>query len=617
MLKKIFLIGGTGFIGKQLVKQLENEHVELLLLVRSKSKAITMFQESGQLQENRLRFVKGDLTKKGLGLQEKDKEQVLKSDVVIHAGGPMDISVSEELATSAFLNGAKQVSELVENIHIKKGLEQFIHVVGYMSPFDDDNSNIDIDVFQDGHQYLNIKNPYERTKFLADLYMRQHAQKVGYPISIINPPTVVGPSQTGSTEQVGGIGLLVNSMRKGLMSFVPGGRDFRLPIIANDALAKFIVRILNQEQPKSQTYTLVPDQHADLNMTELLRIMAESLNIKGPTMSIPIQPMKILLNSGASKITGIPADGLNFITNKEFSNDGVKKVAGQHWFQETSVDTFLPVVIADLDHRLTYPNHELDNRFNRVRKGNIVIYEKRGEGKPFILFHALLSDGEDLIPLAIQLHEKTGRPVFVVDLPGLGRSPFQKEKNTMTIYLHAVKTLIKDASEGAHYIGHSFGAFVLMAALKENYFNQQDNISMLQPPTRKRGMATYPNFMKKWVLKNASLKRLEKYLLETGMFGSVEHIPRNYIAKVKNSFTSPRILNTTVQLDGWLSKMSEMEMNEVLSRRVQIIWGKKDKVYQMPTKLENITQVPYGHHFPLSHPNETANVILENERHKK
>ena len=30
----------------------------------------------------------------------------------------------------------------------------------------------------------------------------------------------------------------------------------------------------------------------------------------------------------------------------------------------------------------------------------------RREGKPFILLHGLLSDGEDLFPLAQELHEK-------------------------------------------------------------------------------------------------------------------------------------------------------------------------------------------------------------------
>jgi hypothetical protein len=183
------------------------------------------------------------------------------------------------------------------------------------------------------------------------------------------------------------------------------------------------------------------------------------------------------------------------------------------------------------------------------------------------------------------------------------------------VYLHTVKDVLIHASEGAHFIGHSFGAFVLMAAFKEKYFRPQDTITLLQPPVMKKNATAYPSFMKKWLLKKASLKRLEKYLLDTGIFGSVEQIPTHYVAKVKSSFTSPRILNTTVQLDEWLSKKDGMEMNDIESSHFQIIWGDQDKAYRTPTKLGDIKHVPYGHHFPLSHPNETAHVILETEEH--
>ncbi len=50
-MRTVFLIGGTGFIGKQVVKELANEDVKILLLVRSKSKAIRLFQERGILKK--------------------------------------------------------------------------------------------------------------------------------------------------------------------------------------------------------------------------------------------------------------------------------------------------------------------------------------------------------------------------------------------------------------------------------------------------------------------------------------------------------------------------------------------------------------------------------------
>lgn len=485
-MRTIFLTGGTGFIGRQLVEELLKEDVMIFLLVRSKSKATRVFQKKGFLNEVAMHFIEGDLTKTDLGLSDEDKDKVLNTDVIIHAGGQMDIQATTQEATSVFLNGAKHISEFAKRIHQLKGLQQFIHVVGYMTPFDDSNSKVAIDVFQEGHDYLKIKNPYERTKFLADLYIRQQASSVGYPLSVINPPTVVGSSTTGSTEQVAGLGLLVESMRRGLMPVIPGGKGYKLPLISNDALAKFIVQVVKLVPSSIQTYTLVPDQPLDPDISELLGVMSESMNMAAPTISVPLRFMKALMNSGLSKITQIPSDGLNFITNRKFSNDLPKKVMGADWFTKTSVMNFFPAVVADLDYRLMYPNDQHNHAYERTLTGNTVIHQIQGEGRPFILFHGLLSDGEDLFPLGLELHEQTGQPVWIPDLPGLGRSPFKHEINLIDLYLNVVKELSGKAAHGAHWIGHSFGAVILLEALAREYLDTKNTITLLQPPVAKK-----------------------------------------------------------------------------------------------------------------------------------
>ncbi|UIJ69220.1 alpha/beta fold hydrolase [Bacillus cereus] len=613
-MRTVFLTGGTGFIGKQLVKELAKEDVKILLLVRSKNKATRLFQERGILKKEVMHFIEGDLTKIDLGLSAEDKERVLKTDVIIHAGGPMDIQATSKEAASVFLNGAKHISELAKSIHQLKGLQQFIHVVGYMSPFDDKNSKITIDVFKEGNNYLKIKNPYERTKFLADLYIRQQASAVGYPLSVINPPTVVGSSKTGSTEQIAGLGLLVLSMRRGLMPVIPGGKGYRLPLISNDELAKFIVQVFRLEQPTIQTYTLVEDKQHDQNIAELLSIMSESMNMRAPKISVPMPFMKAIMNSGGSKITKIPSDGLNFITKQKFSNVSAKKIMGGDWFKKTSVMKFFPAVVADLDYRIMYQNGRHNHLFKRTLCDNTTLYQLQGKGKPFILLHGLLSDGEDLFPLAQELHEKTGQPVWILDLPGLGRSPFKREKNLLDIYLNVVKKLLEKATNGAHLIGHSFGAFILLEALVQEYIDKKYSITLLQPPVAKKNAKSLnvPQVMNKWTLKLATTNLIGRYLLSNGLFESTESIPEHYIEKISKSFTSPRILNTTVQLNSLLLKNDQGDFNEVTKYNLHIIWGDYDRAYSAPSHLGKVDFVPYGHHFPLSHPSETATLVIKN-----
>ncbi|WP_436853186.1 alpha/beta fold hydrolase [Bacillus altitudinis] len=613
-MKTVFLTGGTGFIGKQLVKELVKDDVNILLLVRSKSKATRIFQERGILKESVMHFVEGDLTKIDLGLSPEDKERVLKTDVIIHAGGPMDIQATSKEAASVFLNGAKYIGELAKSIHQLKGLQQFIHVVGYMSPFDDQNSKIAIDVFEEGNDYLKIKNPYERTKFLADLYIRQQASSVGYPLSVINPPTVVGSSQTGSTEQIAGLGLLVKSMRRGLMPVIPGGKDYRLPLISNDEFAKFIVQVFKLEQPAIQTYTLVEDKEHDENVAGLLSMMSENMNMKAPSISVPLPLMKAIMKSGVSKLTNIPSDGLNFMTKRTFSNVSVKKIMGEDWFKKTSVMTFFPAVVADLDYRMMAQNGEHQHLFKRTLCDNNTLYQLQGEGKPFILLHGLLSDGEDLFPLAQELHEKTGQPVWILDLPGLGRSPFKREKHLLDIYLNVVKKVIEKATNGAHLIGHSFGAYILLEALAQKYIDKKYSITLLQPPVAKQKAKSLhvPQFLNKWTLRLATTHLIERYVLRNGLFESTESIPKHYIEKIRNSFTSPRILNTTVQLNHLLLKTDRGDFKEVTKDHLHMIWGEYDRGYSAPSHLGKVDFVPYGHHFPLSHPSETAALVINN-----
>lgn len=612
-MRTIFLTGGTGFIGRQLVEELLKEDVMIFLLVRSKSKATRTFQEKGILNEAAIHFIEGDLTKTDLGLSDEDKDRVLNTDVIIHAGGQMDIQATKQEATSVFLNGAKHISEFAKSIHQLKGLQQFIHVVGYMTPFDDKNSKVSIDVFKEGHDYLKIKNPYERTKFLADLYIRQQASAIGYPLSVINPPTVVGSSKTGSTEQVAGLGLLVTSMRRGLMPVIPGGKGYKLPLISNDELAKFIVQVFKLEHSSIQTYTLVQDKQLDPDISQLLDVMSESMNMAAPKISVPIRFMKALMKSGISKITKIPSDGLNFITNRKFSNDLSKKLMGGDWFNKTSVMKFFPVVVADLDYRLTYQNDQINHAFERTLIGNTVIYQIQGEGKPFILLHGLLSDGEDLFPLGIELHEKTGQPIWIVDLPGLGRSPFKREKNPLNLYLNLVKELLGKATNGAHWIGHSFGSVILLESLVRELLDTKNTITLLQPPVAKGISKSFnaPQFMNKWVLKLATANSIERYLIDNGLFENTESIPKHYIAKVSSSFTSPRILNTTLQLNRFLSKDFQADFTKVPRYNLHIIWGNHDRNYSAPLHLGKVDVVPYGHHFPLSHPRETADLVIK------
>lgn len=92
--------------------------------------------------------------------------------------------------------------------------------------------------------------------------------------------------------------------------------------------------------------------------------------------------------------------------------------------------------------------------------------------------------------------------------------------------------------------------------------------------------------MNKWSLKLATPKMIKRYLLSNGLFERTESIPEHYIEKIRNSFTSPRILNTTVQLNHLLLKNDQGEFNEVTKDNPHIIWGSMTKTILLRCILE-------------------------------
>lgn len=109
----------------------------------------------------------------------------------------------------------------------------------------------------------------------------------------------------------------------------------------------------------------------------------------------------------------------------------------------------------------------------------------------------------------------------------------------------------------------------------------------------------------------ATTHLIERYLLRNGLFERTESIPKHYIEKIRKSFTSPRILNTTVQLNHLLLKNDHGDFNEVTKDNLHMIWGEYDRGYSASSHLGKVDFVPCGHHFPLSHPNETAALVIK------
>jgi len=623
----IFMTGSTGFIGKEAVKQLIDENVKLLLLVRSESKARKGLTSYGITDFSRITFVQGDLSVEGLGLTATDWKRALEADVIIHAGGTMDVTLGRKVAEQIFMNGAREVAGLAEEIQRIRGLRHFIHVVGFMSPYGLRNEK------GEAMPTVNVApndNAYEEMKFHADLYLREHAEKYEYPLSVVNPSTVVGPRPTGETEQTGGIGLLIQAMQKRLMPVVPGGASYWLPLVENDVVGRTLVFLTKEKAPTGGTYPLLARKENSPNMTDLLHLIAKQLDVPKPKWAVPLSWMQFAMKSGGARISGVPAESVSFITDRIWhveETEDVFKRMGQTW---PDIREQLPFITADLDYRLSHKSYEsLPSGWSRTRVGSLAALGRKGEGEPWLIVHGMLNCADEMLPLGEQLHQLTGSPVWLVDLAGFGRSPVHLGVEAFEGQVDALLTAIGEFEGPMKMVGHSIGAAIASAAVLRS--GRTDiRLGLLQPVAHN----TNPNMLR-WVsrlprgmIRTLLSRRAEKswrHMLDVHRTEEEGTITESTLAgKIKSSLQSPRVAGAHADLLRWIysgkiksdtstSWISPWKRAD-LANSTLVVWANEDREYHYPEDMNpqfSRIDIPYGHYFPVFQYRQTAAILAK------
>ncbi|PUA39246.1 NAD-binding protein [Paenibacillus elgii] len=605
----IFITGGTGFIGIHVLQQLVRDGHQVTALVRSKAKFEHICKQMNMPHHFDAILPKpviGDLNLPLFGLSRPDMELVQTADVIIHAGGPMDISLNEAEARKAFLDGAEQILHFAEHIHQSKGLQHLIHVVGFKSPFTDENFLFPDPILK----HLEQLPPYERMKFFADLRIRQGALQAGFPLSVIHPPIVIGSSETGDTPQTGGVGILVKSTARKLMRIVPGGASHWLPLVHVDHMAAFIAALAKESHPSSQTYYLMDDKSQTPHMTELVTMMSKELRVGGPIGSAPLSLISKALGSPLGRMLGIPKESLDFIVRGDYSLHNTRKIEQKYQLPHSVNASVIPHTIADLD----FHNHHMQasaDGYKRGKRGPLASLERSGtNGKNVILFlHGTLSGADCMMPLADHFREAD---VCLLDLPGFGRSPYHHRNDIIEGHVEAIIEAICSFDKPVTLVGHSLGGLLAAKAMKRVPERIQ-SLYLLQPALHPAPAKYRSSTLTEAALGFLSSSGLKKQLLAQACFESLAEIPPAYVTYVMEDLQSPRVRKTTAETLAALTRASNFTIstNSWTKDNVHILWGTKDTVYQLPKHFRSsgLTELPYAHNFPISHPKETADLL--------
>jgi nucleoside-diphosphate-sugar epimerase len=179
---KAFVTGGTGFIGKHVIRKLVERKYDVYALVRSESSVAEMAQLGATA-------VRGDISD-----INSMREGMKGSDVVFHIAGWYKIGDPDWMkGESINVGGTRKVLRLAQELGIPK-----IIYTSTVAVFGDTNGKLADENYFQGGPFL---TEYDRTKWLAHYKVAVPMIEKGAPIIIVQPGGVYGPGDTSLIGQ--------------------------------------------------------------------------------------------------------------------------------------------------------------------------------------------------------------------------------------------------------------------------------------------------------------------------------------------------------------------------------------------------------------------------------
>ncbi|MGN6257746.1 MAG: NAD-dependent epimerase/dehydratase family protein [Solirubrobacterales bacterium] len=292
---KVFVTGGTGFIGGEVVRQLRGRGDEVACLVRNPGKA-------AKLNELGCELVSGDL-----GDEAAIRKGMAGCDAVIHAAAVYEVGIpaSERAAMrEANVGGTERVLGAALEAKIPKVV--YVSTVGV---FGNTHGQIVDESYE--HPAQEFTSAYEETKWEAHQVAKRLIGE-GLPCVIVQPGGVYGPGDTSS------VGQLLDQFLSGKMPLMPFP-ELGICLTHVGDIAAGILLALDKGKA-GEAYVI---SGPATTMREAIGVVADVTGKKPPRGAIPTPLMKAMIPIGplVGKVMGQPpnlrelirsADGVTF-----------------------------------------------------------------------------------------------------------------------------------------------------------------------------------------------------------------------------------------------------------------------------------------------------------------
>ncbi len=302
---KAFVTGGTGFIGKQVVRELRGRGDDVVALVRTPAKA-------GELRTMGAEIVEGDLSN-----VDAIARAVPGCDAVFHVGATYKVGIPDS-EHPAMYDANVRGTERVLDAATESGVKRIVYV-STGNVYGNTRGRV-VDEQYSRPQPPEFLSYYDRTKYEAHQAALERIAR-GAPIIIVMPGGVYGP---GDHSELGNMIDQTQTGKLKLRMFPSTGFNF----VYVDDLADGILRAHDRGRI-GETYNL-PGQKSTLG--ELVERTAALSGRKPPRITMPGAVMKLAIPVGplVGRLMGFPpnlgelirtSDGVTFWMNGEKARD--------------------------------------------------------------------------------------------------------------------------------------------------------------------------------------------------------------------------------------------------------------------------------------------------------
>jgi thioester reductase-like protein len=311
----IFLTGGTGYLGGYtIVELLARTDARLHLLVRAKNeseaeeklwRALCLHMDGERFYRilSRIRFVPGDLTAPGLGLNEESRKAVVRDcDSVLHIAASLNRK-SAKSCLNVNLRGTLSVIKLAQRIAGgERGLRRYSHVstVAVAGRRHAEVIEEDQAIDWDRSDY----DPYGRTKKFCEHMARELLP--GVPKLFFRPSIVMGDSRHPRTTQFDMVRAFCTLAD---MPIVPFSGALRQDIVNADYVGRAVATIHIKDKPAHDIYHLSSGRSSH-TAEEIARALVRSSG-RRPARFAPALTGPFAF--GIDRLAGLPKGQLSLI----------------------------------------------------------------------------------------------------------------------------------------------------------------------------------------------------------------------------------------------------------------------------------------------------------------